>query len=170
MPSTTASSSATAPTRWPTRRRLCLISSRTPTNRHPHRRTAAHLQRDHRRQEKPSRQRHLRPRLRQPGRHGGVWRPCHRRHPRQEEQDHQLRRLCLGEFPGAGTGTGRPSGAVCAFALAHRPCGVWPLAQPPRLSAQADSRPEPRFDSRHFPPLRLRHRGELRRRRHPPSG
>ncbi len=78
----------------------------------------------------PSRQRHLRPRPRQPGRHGGVWRPCHRRHPRQEEQDHQLRRLCLGEFPGAGTGTGRPSGAVCAFALAHRPCGVWPLAQP----------------------------------------
>ena len=90
-------------------------------------------------------------------------------HPRQEEQDHQLRRLCLGEFPGAGTGTGRPSGAVCAFALAHRPCGVWTLAQPPRLSAQADARPQPRFDPRHFPPLRLRHRGELRRRRHPPA-
>ena len=55
------------------------------------------------------------------------------------------------------------------FALAHRPCGVWTLAQPPRLPAQADARPQPRFDSRNFPPLRLRHRGELRRRRHPPA-
>ncbi len=55
---------------------------------------------------------------------GGVWRARHRGHPRQKEQDHQLRRLCVGQFPGAGAGAGRPAGAVCPLAVAHRPCGV----------------------------------------------
>ena len=77
----------------------------------------------------------------QPGRDGGVRRACHRGHPRQEEQDHQLRCLCVGQLPGAGAGAGRPAGAVCPLALAHRPGGVWPGAQPQSLSAQADSRP-----------------------------
>ena len=82
---------------------------------------AAHLQRDHRRQEKPARQRDLCTGPGQPGRDGGVWRARHCRHPCQKEQDHQLRRLCLGQLPGAGTGAGRPSGALCAFALATGP-------------------------------------------------
>jgi len=35
----------------------------------------------------------------------------------------------------------RPAGAVCGFALAHRPCGVWPGAEPKSVPAQADPRP-----------------------------
>ena len=66
---------------------------------HPHRCPAAHLQRDHRRQEKPARQRDLCTGPGQPGRDGGVWRARHCRHPCQKEQDHQLRRLCLGQLP-----------------------------------------------------------------------
>ena len=73
---------------------------------HPHRRTAAHLQRDHGCQEKPAGQRGLRHRPGQPGRNGGVWRARHCGHSCQEEQDHQLRRLCLSQLPGAGAGAG----------------------------------------------------------------
>ena len=39
-------------------------------------------------------------------RDGGVRRACHRGHSRQEEQDHQLRCLCVGQLPGAGAGAG----------------------------------------------------------------
>ena len=134
---------------------------------HPHRCPAAHLQRDHRCEEKPARQRHLRAGPRQPGRDGGVRRACHRGHPRQEEQDHQLRCLCVGQFPGAGAGAGRPAGAVYPLALAHRPGGVWPGTEPQGLSAQADARPWPGAHPGHFSTIRLRHRGKLRRGRHP---
>ena len=41
-----------------------------------------------------------------PGRNGGVWRARHCGHSCQEEQDHQLRRLCLSQLPGAGAGAG----------------------------------------------------------------
>ena len=71
----------------------------------------------------------------------GAQQPISNGHPRQEEQDHQLRCLCVGQLPGAGAGAGRPAGAVCGFALAHRPCGVWPGAEPQSVPAQADPRP-----------------------------
>ena len=35
-----------------------------------------------------------------------------RGHPGQKEQDHQLRRLCVGQFPPSGPGAGGPAGAL----------------------------------------------------------
>ena len=40
-----------------------------------------------------------------------------------------------------GAGAGRPAGTVCGFALAYRPGGVWPGAEPKSVPAQADPRP-----------------------------
>lgn len=43
---------------------------------------------------------------------GGVRRVRDRGHPGQKEQDHQLRRLCVGQFPPSGPGAGGPAGAL----------------------------------------------------------
>ena len=129
---------------------------------HPDRRPAAHLRRDHRRQKEPVGQCPVRPGPRQPGGDGGVRGVRDRGHPGQKEQDHQLRRLCVGQFPPSGPGAGGPAGALHRDAAPRGAGAVQPRAGRKGLFAQADAGDGPRPAGRDLPPVRLRHRGELR--------
>ena len=111
----------------------------------------------------------LRPGPGQPRGHGGIWRAGHRRDPGQKGQDHQLRRLCIGQLPHPGPGAGGSFGAVYPLSLACRSGGVWPCAEPPCLFAETDPRPWAGADPGDFPPVRLRDRGELWRGRRAPA-